>query len=78
SDIDEIIELIKKSPDAPAAKLNLMKKPLRLAESATLRELLPKAFVKEKGKSDQFLTGPQADAILTMQLQRIRRTYRED
>jgi len=71
SDIDEIIELIKKSPDAPAAKLNLMKKPLRLAESATLRELLPKAFVKEKGKSDQFLTGPQADAILTMQLQRL-------
>ena len=26
SDIDEIIELIKKSPDAPTAKLNLMKK----------------------------------------------------
>ena len=71
SDIDEIIELIKKSPDAPTAKLNLMEKPLRLAESATLRELLPKAFVKEKGKSDQFLTGPQADAILTMQLQRL-------
>ncbi|UCF44637.1 MAG: DNA gyrase subunit A [Planctomycetota bacterium] len=71
SDIDEIIELIKKSPDAPAAKLNLMEKPLRLAESATLRELLPEAFVKEKGKSTQFLTGPQADAILTMQLQRL-------
>ncbi|UCC21818.1 MAG: DNA gyrase subunit A, partial [Planctomycetota bacterium] len=71
SDIDEIIELIKKSPDAPTAKLNLMEKPLRLAESATLRELLPKAFVNEKGKSDQYLTGPQADAILTMQLQRL-------
>jgi len=26
SDIDEIIELIKKSPDAPTAKINLMKK----------------------------------------------------
>ncbi|MHC4213880.1 MAG: DNA gyrase subunit A [Planctomycetota bacterium] len=71
SDIDEIIELIKKSPDAPTAKLALMKKPLRLAESATLRELLPQSFVKEKSGSDQFLTGPQADAILTMQLQRL-------
>jgi DNA gyrase subunit A len=71
SDIDEIIELIKKSPDAPTAKENLMKKPLKLAVSATLRELLPEAFVKEKSKSNQFLTGPQADAILTMQLQRL-------
>jgi len=71
SDIDDIIKLIKKSPDAPTAKLNLMKKPLRLTESATLRELLPKAFVKEKKKSKHFLTGPQADAILTMQLQRL-------
>ena len=71
SDIDEIIELIKKSPDTPTAKLNLMKKPLRLAVSATLREILPEAFIDEKTKSDQFLTGPQADAILTMQLQRL-------
>jgi len=71
SDIDEIIDLIKKSPDAPTAKLNLMKKPLRLAETATLREILPEAFIAEKSKSDQFLTGPQADAILTMQLQRL-------
>jgi len=71
SDIDEIIELIKKSPDPPAAKLNLMKKPLRLAESAQLREILPEAFVKDKSKSEQFLTGPQADAILAMQLQRL-------
>ncbi len=71
SDIDEIIELIKKSPDAPTAKVNLMKKPLKLAVSATLKELLPKAFIKEKSKSKQFLTGPQADAILTMQLQRL-------
>ena len=71
SDIDEIIDLIKKSPDAPTAKLNLMKKPLRLVESATLKKLLPAAFIEEKGKADQFLTGPQADAILTMQLQRL-------
>ncbi|MHB0946963.1 MAG: DNA gyrase subunit A [Sedimentisphaerales bacterium] len=71
SDIDEIIELIKKSPDAPAAKVNLMKKPLRLPESATLRKILPEAFVKQTAVSDQFLTSPQADAILTMQLQRL-------
>ena len=50
SDIDEIIELIKKSPDAPTAKQNLMKKPLRLAETETLRKLLPKEFLKEKAK----------------------------
>ena len=67
SDIDEIIELIKKSPDAPTAKINLMKKALKLLETETLRKLLPKEFLKEK----QFLTSPQADAILTMQLQRL-------
>jgi DNA gyrase subunit A len=71
ADIDEIIELIKSSPDTPTAKLNLMKKPLRLSEEATLREILPEAFVKEKSSSDQTLTGPQADAILNMQLQRL-------
>lgn len=71
SDIDEIIELIKKSPDAPTARINLMKKPLKLAESATLKKLLPKAFMEEMEKGEHFLTGPQADAILTMQLQRL-------
>jgi DNA gyrase subunit A len=71
SDIDEIISIIKKSPDTPTAKLNLMKKPLRLAETATLRKILPKSFVSEKTKEEHFLTGPQAGAILTMQLQRL-------
>ena len=71
SDIDEIIALIKKSPDAPTAKKNLMSKALTLIESATLRKILPKSFVDEKSKSEQYLTGPQADAILTMQLQRL-------
>jgi DNA gyrase subunit A len=71
SDIDAIISLIKKSPDAPTAKQNLMNKPLRLKEVATLGELLPEAFIAEKSGSDQFLTGPQAEAILTMQLQRL-------
>jgi len=71
TDIDEIINIIKKSPDAPTAKLNLMKKPLRLVEVATLKKLLPAEFVQAKSQSDHFLTGPQADAILTMQLQRL-------
>jgi DNA gyrase subunit A len=71
SDIDEIIDLIKKSPDTPTAKLNLMEKPLQLAEVATLKKILPEAFVREKSKGEHFLTGPQADAILTMQLQRL-------
>ncbi|MHC4367234.1 MAG: DNA gyrase subunit A, partial [Planctomycetota bacterium] len=71
SDIDEIIDLIKRSPDAPTAKLNLMKKPLRLAELATLKKILPESFIKEKSQGEHFLTGPQADAILTMQLQKL-------
>ncbi|HEV56131.1 MAG TPA: DNA gyrase subunit A [Phycisphaerales bacterium] len=71
SDIDEIIDLIKRSPDTPAAKLALMAKPLRLVEVATLRRILPEAFVAEKSQGEHFLTGPQADAILTMQLQRL-------
>ncbi len=71
TDIDEIIDIIKKSPDAPTAKLNLMKKPLRLIELATLEKLLPEEFIKAKSQGDHFLTGPQADAILTMQLQRL-------
>ncbi len=71
SDIDEIIAIIKRSPDVPTAKLNLMKKPLRLAESETLRKLLPREFVKTRSKGEHFLTGPQADAILSMQLQRL-------
>lgn len=70
-DIDEIIALIKASPDAAVAKINLMKKPLRLAEAQTLIKLLPEAFIDHYSKNDCFLTGPQADAILTMQLQRL-------
>jgi DNA gyrase subunit A len=44
---------------------------LRLAEVATLKKILPEAFIREKSKGEHFLTGPQADAILTMQLQRL-------
>lgn len=51
--------------------MNLMAKPLKLVESATLKKLLPKEFVKARSKGKHYLTGPQADAILTMQLQRL-------
>ena len=70
ADIDEIIDIIKRSPDPPAAKRRLMAKKLRLSEAATVRKLLPKAFVKQAG-AGQHLTGVQADAILAMQLQRL-------
>jgi DNA gyrase subunit A len=71
SDIDEIIDLIRKSPDTPTAKLNLMHKPLRLSESATLKAILPESFVAAKSSAEHLLTGPQADAILAMQLARL-------
>lgn len=70
-DIDEIIQIIRNSPDPPTAKTRLMDKPLRLTEVATLRKALPEAFVERVATTDQFLTSPQADAILSMQLQRL-------
>ena len=71
ADIDAIIEIIKKSPDVPTAKQRLMAHKLRLIESATVRKLLPEAFVNRATGSDQYMTGVQADAILTMQLQKL-------
>jgi DNA gyrase subunit A len=71
ADIDEIIKLIRNSPDPATAKQRLMAKSLRLTESETLRKLLPEKFVDRMTSSDQFLTEPQADAILAMQLQRL-------
>ena len=70
-DIDEIIELIKKSPDPAAAKMALMARPLRLREAATLQHLLPEAFVARYATNDCHLTAVQAGAILAMQLQRL-------
>ncbi len=70
-DIDEIIQLIKESPDPPTAKERLMVKPLTLAESATIRHLLPDKFVDAYGRETHTLTGVQAGAILSMQLQRL-------
>lgn len=71
SDIDAIIRLIRQSADVASARQALMEKPLRLMEHETLKKLLPEKFVAEKSSTDQFLTGPQADAILAMQLQRL-------
>lgn len=71
ADIDEIIALIRHSPDVETARQRLMAKPLRLAEQATVRKLLPEAFAAKASSADQFLTHPQADAILAMQLRRL-------
>jgi len=70
-DIDQIIAIIKSSADPAVAKERLMQRPLRLAESASLAKLLPESFVERSTRSDQFLTGVQAQAILSMQLQRL-------
>ncbi len=70
-DIDEIITLIKESPDPPTAKQRLMARGLRLPESAAFIKLLPEAFAQRCTEADQHLTGTQADAILGMQLQRL-------
>ncbi|MBU0617692.1 MAG: DNA gyrase subunit A, partial [Planctomycetes bacterium] len=71
ADIDEIIRIIKESPDVDAARERLMDKPLRLSEQATVRRLLPEAFVQRTTGADQHLTRTQADAILAMQLRRL-------
>ena len=71
ADIDRIIEIIKSSPDVPTARERLMAANLRLTEQATVRKLLPEAFVASASGEDQHLTHIQADAILAMQLQRL-------
>ncbi len=71
ADIDEIIAIIKGSPDVPTARERLMAKKLRLTESATVRKLLPQSFVKTATENDQHLTAVQADHVLSMQLQRL-------
>jgi DNA gyrase subunit A len=71
ADIDEIIRLIRESPDVDTARQRLMEKPLRLSEAATVRRLLPEAFVARATAADQHLTHTQADAILAMQLRRL-------
>jgi len=70
-DIDAVVELIKASASPEEAKKRLMDRPLRLHESAAMVKLLPKAFARQATTEDQYLTGVQAGAILSMQLQRL-------
>ncbi len=70
-DIDAIIELIKTSSSPEEAKSRLMARELTLMESSTLRSLLPERFVTRYSTSPHHLTDKQAQAILTMQLQRL-------
>ncbi|UCG33374.1 MAG: DNA gyrase subunit A, partial [Phycisphaerales bacterium] len=69
--IDQVIEVIRRSPDPLTAKDRLMDMRLRLAVAETLRALLPEPFVQRAAGADQRLTGVQAEAILGMQLQRL-------
>ncbi|MDP6380097.1 MAG: DNA gyrase C-terminal beta-propeller domain-containing protein, partial [Phycisphaerae bacterium] len=74
ANIDEIIEIIKKSPDVATARERLMKKAWRF----TIRNLSAQKASREANKllagatkKPRKLTVTQADAILTMQLQRL-------
>lgn len=71
ADIDEIIAIIRHSPDVDTARQRLMAKALRLSEAATVRQLLPEQFVARCSENDQRLTHTQADAILSMQLRKL-------
>ncbi len=71
ADIDEIIAIIRGSPDVDTARQRLMEKPLRLSEQATVRKLLPEVFAERASAGAQHLTRTQADAILSMQLRRL-------
>ena len=73
ANIDEIIERIKKSPNVPAAKKALMSKkwPFALKNLAGKRtDAKNKLVMKALAKPAAFTSG-QADAILSMQLQRL-------
>ena len=74
-----VIELLrnrKVSPDVPTAKLNLMKKKFSFDEALTWKAAIPKYFKKRvdeetRKEGGMYLSAAQADAILTMQLQRL-------
>lgn len=71
ADIDDIIRIIRASPDPDAARAALMAKPLRLSERATVVRLLPAAFVASASGGERRLSRAQADAILAMPLRRL-------
>jgi DNA gyrase subunit A len=74
-----IIELLRNrkiSPDVPTAKLNLMRKKFSIDEALTWKAAIPKYFKKRIDEETRknggvTLSSAQADAILTMQLQRL-------
>jgi len=74
-----IIELLRNrkiSPDVPTAKANLMRKRFTIDEALTWKAAIPKAFKKRIDQATEELGGmllssAQADAILSMQLQRL-------
>ncbi len=78
-DVMGVIELLRNrkiSPDVPTAKLNLMKKKFSIDESLTWKAAIPKAFRKRidaatSAEGGMTLSSAQADAILSMQLQRL-------
>ncbi len=78
-DVMGVIELLRNrkiSPDVPTAKLNLMKKKFSIDEALTWKAAIPKAFRKRidaatAADGGMTLSSAQADAILSMQLQRL-------
>jgi DNA gyrase subunit A len=74
-----IIELLRNrkiSPDVPTAKANLMRKRFTIDEALTWKAAIPKAFKKRIDQATaelggMLLSSAQADAILSMQLQRL-------
>ena len=74
-----VIELLrnrKVSPDVPTAKANLMRKRFTIDEALTWKAAIPKAFKKRIDQAaaelgGMLLSSAQADAILSMQLQRL-------
>ncbi len=78
-DVMGVIELLrnrKVSPDVPTAKANLMKKKFTISESLSWKAAIPRAFKKRIDEAvartgGMLLSSAQADAILSMQLQRL-------
>ncbi len=70
-DIDEIIQIIRRSPDPETARQRLMDRDLLLSGHELLRRLLPAVFVERYSAQAHNLTAVQANAILAMQLQRL-------
>ncbi len=74
-----VIELLRNrkiSPDVPTAKANLMRKRFTIDEALTWKAAIPKTFKKRIDQATaemggMLLSSAQADAILSMQLQRL-------